>query len=785
MKFIKKPCAVDSVYKKRKKPANIIFIFLIINLLCNLAFAQTDWTDIGPNSGVTLGVYCHPTEDSLIYLMLDTGHLFRSMDKGDTWQRISHPVALQTMPWRQYRGGEHAVAIDPRPGNGNIIYFAPGQENAGLWKSADYGTTWEKTSAPDNLSSSVVAVDYEGTVICIAGNKRIYTSPDGGESWTDFSIPFSLNRNWYKPVGYKADIEVTRNNHIWAAGRFEGEGIYYTEDKGETWTPKLADTWIVDITCSPIDSNLILALEQDGRIFRSVDGGTEFVQPASVQQNSINSIGTVVAIGRYSMARSTDSGETFTETLEGNLNYSAPTWPFIDRKTTDQALKCCDISASPVDSTFWIYGDGAMRKISHDNGLFWVGGSGKYDHGLWMYGNPYFDATDPNVFHVACVDFGHAYTTDLGKTWISTEDKRISCMGVTQDPSNPNIYYKATKSNNSTELGIYRSTNYGHSFVKLSKINLAKSTYGGRIFVDPTDSDVIYVTIRGGHGVYRSTNGGLIFSNIYLASDIHHSAITKNGNVFFHRWNNNGFYRYIKSTDQWKNIAMSYRVDGFAVHPNNENIIFINAAGNLYKTTNGLEESPTWDALGNYKGRQIYIDPYKDDMMLMSTEQVDIGTMISYDGGAAWESIQGNLGTIFAWGFVPGGPAAKGRVYVFDATAYYIDELYDPATSIESEETNTIIPNSNSLGEAYPNPFNAGTNIPFFIKTPDTNVSLSVFDIRGRNVRNLITEKITVGEHIVSWDGRNYAGIVVNSGTYFLELRVGEERKVTSVVHIK
>ena len=74
--------------------------------------------------------------------------------------------------------------------------------------------------------------------------------------------------------------------------------------------------------------------------------------------------------------------------------------------------------------------------------------------------------------------------------------------GVTQDPNNPEIYYKTTKKNNATTLDVSKSRDYGHSFKKLSTITLRNSYDGGRIFVDPTDSEIIYVTICGGSGVY-------------------------------------------------------------------------------------------------------------------------------------------------------------------------------------------------------------------------------------------------------------------------------------------
>ncbi|MBN2413572.1 T9SS type A sorting domain-containing protein [candidate division KSB1 bacterium] len=784
-------------YKMEKKGMKKIVLILLF--VYGALYAITDWKDIGPPCAVTLGVYCHPTEANIIYFIADTGHLFRSMDKGKTWERISQTVALATMPNRQYRGGEHAVAVDPRPGHGNIVYFAPGQSGAGLWKSTDYGTTWQKTLGSDFLGAAVVAVDYNGVVICITGGLQIYSSADGGDTWNNYSIPFRLDSNWYKPVGYKIDIEITTDNVVWVSNRFKDTGIYYTADFGQTWNQKLPDTWIVDLTCSPVDPSLILALEQDGRIFRSSDGGVTFPQTGMVSQNnywsfstwpphrggiSINSAGTVIAVGRFSMGRSTDSGLTFKDIPEAELNYSAPDWPFIDRKTTDQALKCCDISSSPVDTSFWIYGDGAMLKISQDNGLSWKGGNNDGAHGLWMYGSPCIDADDPNVFHVACVDFGHAYTTDMGKTWITSETQRISCQGVTQDPNDHKIFYKATKKNNGTVLSIFKSIDRGHIFTKLSDISLADDTYGGRIFVDPTDSKTIYCTIRGGKGVYRSTDGGENFETIYSKTNIHHSAITKSGNVFFHIWNGYGFCRYIKAADEWNDIAPNYGVDGFAVHPEDENIIYINADGKLYKTQNGLSAAPDWELLGEYSGRQIYIDPYKPDYMLMMTDGKNQGMMYSDDAGKTWVSIHQNHGTPFVWGFVAGGPLAKGRVYTFDATACYIEDIYKNNVAVREKDVN-IVPRSAELGAAYPNPFNAGTRIPFEVSDNAGSVRLEIYDLLGRKVCTLVNGLKPVGKHVVFWNGRDEGGAEISSGVYLIKFSFENSYTTRKVLLLK
>jgi photosystem II stability/assembly factor-like uncharacterized protein len=83
-----------------------------------------------------------------------------------------------------------------------------------------------------------------------------------------------------------------------------------------------------------------------------------------------------------------------------------------------------------------------------------------------------------------------------------------------------------------------------------------------------------------------------------------------------------------------------------------------------------------------------------------------------------------------------------------------------------------LVPVEYSLKQNYPNPFNSGTIIQYQLgkRTP---VELSVFDILGRKVRTLISEKQTTGFHSVPWDGLNDFGTQVASGVYFYQLNAG------------
>ena len=76
-----------------------------------------------------------------------------------------------------------------------------------------------------------------------------------------------------------------------------------------------------------------------------------------------------------------------------------------------------------------------------------------------------------------------------------------------------------------------------------------------------------------------------------------------------------------------------------------------------------------------------------------------------------------------------------------------------------------VLPFEYSLNQNFPNPFNPTTNISFSIPR-DGKVNLSVFDLNGHRVKELINGDISAGGHTVSWNGFNSNGKPVSSGVY-------------------
>jgi PKD repeat protein len=92
-----------------------------------------------------------------------------------------------------------------------------------------------------------------------------------------------------------------------------------------------------------------------------------------------------------------------------------------------------------------------------------------------------------------------------------------------------------------------------------------------------------------------------------------------------------------------------------------------------------------------------------------------------------------------------------------------------------------LVPARVALGVNRPNPFNPSTVIPFELPVAG-QVTLEIYDVRGRLVRRLVNGQLPAGFHSATWDGRDHSGRGVASGLYLSMLRAGGEtitRKLT------
>ncbi|MEM7415322.1 MAG: glycosyl hydrolase [Gemmatimonadota bacterium] len=206
---------------------------------------------IGPatNSGRVSDIDIHPHDENVWYVAVGSGGVWKTTNNGTTFEPIFDDQA-------SYSIGD--VTIDPS--TPSTVWVGTGENvggrhvgfGDGIYKSTDDGRTWTNMGLggtnhlstiivhPEN--SDVVWVAAQGPLWSPGGERGLYKTTDGGESWrkvlgegewtgvTDIVID---------PRNPDVLIAATWDRHRTVAAYFgggPGSGLHKSEDGGETWT---------------------------------------------------------------------------------------------------------------------------------------------------------------------------------------------------------------------------------------------------------------------------------------------------------------------------------------------------------------------------------------------------------------------------------------------------------------------------------------------------------------------------------------------------------------------
>jgi hypothetical protein len=102
-----------------------------------------------------------------------------------------------------------------------------------------------------------------------------------------------------------------------------------------------------------------------------------------------------------------------------------------------------------------------------------------------------------------------------------------------------------------------------------------------------------------------------------------------------------------------------------------------------------------------------------------------------------------------------------------------------PISKVTSVKETNPLPKQFFLYQNYPNPFNPTTVINYQLPS-NSLVTLKIYDMLGREIRRLVNEKQTAGNHAVTFDATN-----LPSGIYFYTIAAGQYTHVKKMVLIK
>jgi photosystem II stability/assembly factor-like uncharacterized protein len=218
------------------------------------------------------------------------------------------PSFYADMRWRMigpYRGGR-TVAATGVPGQTNVFYVAA--SNGGVWKTTDYGRTWEPIfdDQPTGSVGALAVAPSDPNIIYVGSGEGlqrpdlstgdgIYKSTDGGKTWKHLGLrdgqqigailvdPDDVNRVLVAVLGHPY-------------GANEERGVFRSTDGGQSWQKVLykdVNTGATALAFDPSNSRTVYADLWSSRqgpwengawqgpgsgLYKSTDGGTTWHQ---------------------------------------------------------------------------------------------------------------------------------------------------------------------------------------------------------------------------------------------------------------------------------------------------------------------------------------------------------------------------------------------------------------------------------------------------------------------------------------------------------------------------
>ena len=308
-------------------------------------FKEFAFRGLGPDltTGRISDIAINPRNPNVWYVAASAGNLWKTENRGNTWAPIFENYASYSLG---------AVTVDPK--DSNIVWLGTGENNNqrsvsygdGVYKSTDAGKTWKRMGLEnsehiqnivvDPRNSSVVYVTAIGPLWTSGGDRGLFKTTDGGQTWKavlsvspDTGVTDMVMDPRKPEVIYAAAYQRRRQVGQLIGGGPES-GLYKTTNGGQSWTKLTKGLPTVDIGRIGLAINwknpntvyaLVTAQNNQGGFFRSDDAGASWTRIGRMVITQLGSRRRSAAAGRP--ARRTVRGQPCHPRLHPPLTASA------------------------------------------------------------------------------------------------------------------------------------------------------------------------------------------------------------------------------------------------------------------------------------------------------------------------------------------------------------------------------------------------------------------------------------------------------------------------------
>ena len=687
-----------------------ILIFLFVTIPFNVQsqtvsadlFKSMEYRSIGPYRGgrvtTVSGVW---GDDQTYYMGATGGGVWKTDDAGITWHNVSDGYFNTT--------GIGAITVSKS--DVNVVYVGTGESpirgvktshGDGVYKSMDAGKTWVHLGLKETRHIGKIHVDannHDIVYVAAQGNpwgpneeRGIYKSDNGGETWekilyvndgsgiVDLSVSEENSR-----IMIATSWEVERKPWVVKSGG-PGSRVHKTTDGGKTWyeitkgLPELKGKMGVAIAASNPDIVYLAieAIDKEGGVYRSTDGGESFTQ--------VSNDGRTFARAWYYMHIFVDpNDENNVWVMNGGLNKS------IDGGKTYTTIRAPHVDHhgmwfNPEDSNNFINGNDGGANVTFNGGKTWSSINNQptaqiyrvITDNLFPY-NVYGSQQDANAITIK----SETLSGGIGERhWFSLGSGESSTIAL--DPENPRFvystYFASMIGEWDRETDNYRDVRpYPERVTGEQPKNLKlRANWNSPVIVSPHDPDVIYY---GSHYLMKSMDRGAsweILSEDLTRNDKEHQGLggypISNEQITAESYNN---LFVIAESPLEQGVIWTGSDDGLIhitrdngetfenVTPRNMSEAIVNVidasphqAGKAYFAIAGYKMNDftpvlyktedygqSWQKI--VKGlpedtfvRTVREDPMREGLLYAGTET---GMFISFDDGDNWQEFQLNL----------------------------------------------------------------------------------------------------------------------------------------------